>query len=129
MFASRTHPRTIICAIVCALLASAVTGAVPASANGRTQQDVALAQERYYTSFGDPATIDVSTAAAEAQERYYSSYGEPAPLTVAQSPEPSNDTPWLPIALSVAGALAIVASSAMLARRLRIRRRGAGVTT
>ena len=117
MFASNTRRRSIICAIVCALLASALGGVTPASANERTQ---ALAQERYYSSYNKPESIDA--AAAEAQERYYSSYGEPEPLTVAQSPEPSDETPWLPIALSVAVALAIVAASATVARRQRIRR-------
>ena len=97
--------RTITCAIVCALLASALTSVAPAGANERTQ------------------------AAALAQERYYSSYGEPEPLTGARSPQPSDDTPWLPIALSVTVGLAIVAASATLARRLRIRRRAARVTT
>ena len=126
MFASLTQRRTIICAIVCALLASALTGVTPASANERTQ---ALAQERYYSSYNKPETIDAGTSAAEAQERYYSSYGKYAPLTVAQSPEPSDDTPWLPIALSAALALAIVAASTTMTRRLRIRRRAGRVTT
>jgi len=125
MFASHTHRRTIICAIVCALLASALTGVAQAGANERTQ---ALAQERYYSSYDDAGTIDAGTSAAEAQERYYSSYGEPEPVTVAQAPEPSDETPWLPIALSAALALAIVAASATLTRRLRIRRRAARIT-
>jgi hypothetical protein len=127
MFASRTHRRTILCAIVSALLASALTGVAPAGANERTQ--AALAEERYYMSFAEPETSDARTGAAEAQERYYSSYGEPEPLTVARSPEPSDDAPWLPIALSVAIALATVAASTTVARRLRIRRRAARVTT
>ena len=50
-------------------------------------------------------------------------------MTVAQSPAPSDDTPWLPIALSVAAALATGAAGATLARRLRIRRRATRVTT
>ena len=128
-FASRTHRRTIICAIVCALLASALTGGAAAGANERTQAAGALAQERYYSSYGKPETIAAGTAAAQAQERYYSSYGKPAPMTVARSPRPSANTPWLPIALSVALALAIVAAGATLARGLRIRRRAARVTT
>jgi hypothetical protein len=70
----------------------------PASANERTQAAGALAQEPYYSSYGEPEAIGAGTSAAEAQERYY---GEPEPLTVAQSPEPSDDTPWPPIALSV----------------------------
>jgi hypothetical protein len=121
--------RTIICAIVCALLASALAGVAPATADERTQEAAALAQERYYSSYNEPETVGARTSAAEAQERYYSSYGEPEPLTVAQSPEPSDDTPWLPIALSVAIALATVAVSATLARRLHIRRRAARVIT
>jgi len=129
MFTTRTHRRTLICAIVCALLASAFTSVASAGASERTQGAGALAQERYYSSYGEPGTIDAGTSAAEAQERYYSSYGAPEPLTVAQSPEPSDDTPWLPIALSAAVALAIVAASTTLARRLRIRRRAARVTT
>jgi hypothetical protein len=150
--ASRTHPRTIFCAIACALLGSALTSVAPASANERTEAARALVQERYYSSYSEPETSDAGTAAAKAQERYYSSYGEPEtsgdagttaakaqeryyssygqpePMTVAQAAEPSDETQWLPIALSITVALAIVAASATLARRLRIRRR-ARVTT
>jgi hypothetical protein len=126
MFTSRTHRRTVICAIVCALLASALTGVAPAGASERAG---ALAQERYYSSFGQPDTTDARTSAAKAQERYYSSYGASDPLTVAPSPEPSDDAQWLPIALLVSVALAILAASATLARRLRVRRRTARVTT
>ena len=127
MFTSRTHRRTVICAIFCALLASALIGSATAGANERTQS--ALAQERYYASFGEPGTSAAGTTAAEAQERYYSSYGEPEPLTVAQAPEPSDDAQWLPVALSVSVALAILAASATAGRRLRIRRRATRVTT
>jgi len=121
MFASLTRRRTVICAIVCAL-ASALTSVAPAGANERTQAARALAQERYYSSYGDP-----STSAAQAQERYYSSYGKPEPLTVAQSPAPAGDTQWLPIALWGAVLLAIVAVGAAVGRRLRMRRRAAAI--
>jgi hypothetical protein len=129
MFASHTHRRTVISAIVCALLAAALVGGAPAGASERTQAAAALAQERYYSSYDEPGSTDAGTSAVQAQERYYSSYGEPEPLTVAQSPEPSNDPRWLPIALSVAVALAIFAAGATLAHRLRIRRRAVRVTT
>jgi hypothetical protein len=72
---------------------------------------------------GDHVTPDSSPALA--QERYFSSYGEPEPLTQPQSPAPSDDTPWLPIALAITGALVIVAASATQLRRLRLRRRRA----
>ena len=85
-------------------------------------RSAALAQERYYSSYDDSETLDGGPSAAQAQERYYSSYGDPEPLTVAETQAPSDDTPWLPLALSAAGALAIVAASAHRVRRLHIRR-------
>jgi hypothetical protein len=68
------------------------------------------------------ATGDYDTAAALAQERYYSSYGAPEPLAPPRSPVASDDTPWLPIALSIAVTLAFVAAGAAHLCRLRIRR-------
>jgi hypothetical protein len=114
MFASRTHRRTIIGAIVCALLASALTGVAPAGANERTQAAAALAQERYYSSYGEVERRTVPRS--------------PHDTRPAHDTQPADDTPWLPIALSMAAALAIVAASATQARRLRIRRRAARVT-
>jgi peptidoglycan/LPS O-acetylase OafA/YrhL len=102
-------------AIACALVVPA--GAAYAAA------DPQLAQERYYMSFA-PADEPQGSAA---QERYYSSYGDPKPLTAPQSP-PSSETPWIAIALSIAGALAIVAVSATQLRRIRVRRRRAAHT-
>ena len=77
-----------------------------------------LATERYYSSYGTP-----DSSVALAQERYLSSYGQPASLTAPQSPAPSDETPWLPIALSIAVTLLLVAVSATQLRRLRFRRR------
>jgi hypothetical protein len=58
-----------------------------------------------------------------ALERYYSTYGEPEPLPVAEAPAPvDEDTPWLPIAVAIAATLTIVAASATHLRRLRVRR-------
>jgi hypothetical protein len=99
-----------LCAITCALLMlPAALGAAVAAADP-------LAQERYYASYQPP---DVS-----AQEQYYSSYGEPEPLPSNSS----NDTPWMPIVLSIAGTLAVGAVSATQLRRVRVRRRRAAHT-
>ena len=106
-----------VCALVCAALAPAMAGVAHATPDP-------LAQERYYSSYGTP-----DSSAALAQERYLSSYGEPEPLSLPQSPAPSDDTPWLPIALSITGALVIVAASATQLRRLRLRRRRAARST
>ena len=78
-----------------------------------------------------PDSRDAARAAkiALAQERYYSSYGEPEPLAPPRSPVASDDTPWLPVALPVAATLAIVAAGAAHLIRLRIRRRRAGRAT
>jgi hypothetical protein len=102
-------------AIACALLVPA--GAANAAADP-------LAPERYYMSFA-PADEPQGPAA---QEQYYSSYGDPKPLSAPQSPPPSNDTPWIALTLSIAGALAIVAVSATQLRRIRVRRRRAAHT-
>jgi hypothetical protein len=102
-----------LCAILCAALLATTASVALAAADP-------LAQERYYSSYGSP-----DSSAALAQERYYTSYGEPEPLTLPQSPAQSDDTPWLPIALSITGALVIAAASTTQLRRLRIRRRRA----
>ena len=103
----------------------------------RRQAQAALAQERYYDSFGrqDPATQaalaqehyydsfgrrDPATQAALAQERYYSTsgYGD----TTAPAPaEPSGRPGWLVPAIGVlAGILVLLGVLAtMLLRRAR----------
>jgi hypothetical protein len=98
-------------AIACALLVPAATANAAA--------DPLRAPERYYMSFA-PAE---EPRGPVAQEQYYSSYGDPKPLSAPQSPPPSNDTPWIALTLSIAGALAIVAVSATQLRRIRVRRR------
>jgi hypothetical protein len=103
-------------AIACALLVPATAGTAFAAADPR-------AQERYYSSYRA-----ADSSPAHAQERYYSSYGEREPLSLPQSPAPSNETPWTPIALSIAAALAIVAVSATQLRRGRTRRARAART-
>jgi hypothetical protein len=108
-----------LCGLVCAALMTTSAGAAIAASDPATGPNP-YAQERYYSSFGVQ-----DTSAAHAQEQYLQSYGESQPLSAPQSPLASDDTPWLPFALSIAGALIIVAASATQLRRLRIRRRRA----
>jgi hypothetical protein len=122
--ASRIQTLAIGCALACALLVSAIGGAAAAQAS-----DAARAQERYYSSYGEPRPIDSGTAAARAQERYYASYGKPEPVTPPQSLSPSDDVPWLPIAPSIVITLVVVTASATQFRRLRVRRRRAARVT
>jgi hypothetical protein len=127
VFAARRINRpAIVCALACALLASAMNGTAAARPHRHTKASAALAQERYYSSYGTPQPSAASRErAALAQERYYTSYGDPAPLIASQPPAPSDDTPWRLIARSSAAALAIAAATASQLRRLRIRRRRA----
>lgn len=114
MFISYRLRRSVaLCAIACAALIPATGGAAFAAADPPTQ-------ESYYSSYETP---DASRSVA--REHYYSSYGDPEPLSLPQSSLPSDDTPWLPIALSIAGTLIVVAASATQVRRLRFRRRRA----
>lgn len=110
--------RTVICALVCALLTCAVSVA-PA---GASQPDP---QALYYASYNKHDAADALTPtrfAAAAQARYYASYGQPQPLTPAHQPAPADDgTPWLEIALIVAGGLAVASTGAALAFRMRRR--------
>jgi hypothetical protein len=124
----RIYSPAIGCALAITLLVSAMSGSAIAQSNDPTQS-AARTQERYYGSYGEPQPIDAGTAAASAKERYYSSYGEPETLTLPQPPSPSDETPWLPIALSIAITLVVVTASATHLRRLGRRRRAARVTT
>lgn len=93
MFTARriNHP-AIVCALACALLAFATSSTAAARPNQHTKASAALAQERYYASYGTPPpTAAARERAALAQERYYSSYGEPTPLIAPQPPAPSDD--------------------------------------
>ncbi len=67
--------------------------------------------------------------AAQAQERYYSSYGEPQPITATLAPAPTHHTPWPTITLAAAVALAAASIAAIHRRRLRLRRLVARATT
>jgi hypothetical protein len=92
--------------------------AVHPSRNDARRQ--ALAQERYYSSFGrqNPAT-----QAALAQERYYSSW-RPGGTTAAVQPATASRQPgWPAIALGMLAAAVMLAGAlaAMTARRARRR--------
>ena len=79
-----------------------------------------LAQERYYSSFGTPAT-----ELAHAQEHAYMTYGEPAPLSVPHADSPTSDTSWLPLAMAVVALT--VALGAIQVGRVHVRRRATRV--
>ena len=105
MFTTHRRRSTSICTLACVALMAAVAAAAVARPT---------AQERYYGSF--------ESSPAQAQAAYYSSYGEPEQLSVPQSPAPSDDTPWLAIAASIAGAILIAGAGATQVHRLRLRR-------
>jgi hypothetical protein len=102
-----------------AVLATVLALAVPAAASATPNASSQIAQERYYSSYGD-ARQDL--AAAAAQERYYSSYGEPEP---AANPAPStpagDDAPWKVLAI-VSGALVFALLAAEIVTLTRLRR-------
>jgi hypothetical protein len=79
------------------VLACTLTIAAPASAGPRDQ-------ERYYSSYGDPAP----TSSALAQEKYYSSYGKPELRSAPDAAGGRDSTPLL-IALCISTPLVLVA--------------------
>jgi hypothetical protein len=107
MSATRTSRTRAIAALACAAL-FALSGSA-----------VAMPADHNYLAGSAASAPDPGRA----QEQYYSSYGAPEPVHVAPSPAPSDDTPWLAIALTAAALLAIVAFFvAIVLRRHRVRR-------
>jgi hypothetical protein len=98
--------------VACVLLVVALS-ATPAQAAPNSKA-AALAQERYYSSYG----TEPGSAAALAQERYYSSYGRPGPLAASPPVRAPSNSPLLPIAL-IAGTLVLMGASATQVRRFR----------
>jgi hypothetical protein len=118
----RRHSRHLRALAVLGLAATvALVALAPTGALARPLEDAATPANASFAPADEPQ-------GPAAQERYYSSYGEPKPLTAPQSPPPSGETPWIAIALSIVGALAIVAVSATQLRRIRVRRRRAAHT-
>ena len=132
--ASRTRRAAVLGALASVLLGASGAAVAAAQTNGDTRLSPARAQQCYYESCPElESTASPSESrrqtAAEAQERYYSSYGEPEPITAAAPPAPADGTPWLPIVLALTGALAAAALlAAIQRRRLRLRRRVARAT-
>ena len=75
-----------------------------------------------------PALAGQSRSAALAQERYYSSYGAPEPLRVAPpAPAPSGGSA-LPVVLLAAAAVGLAGAGATQVRRARGRRAAGAVS-
>jgi hypothetical protein len=105
---NRNRRSAAVSALTCAALMSAGTGVA-----------VAMPAEDYYSSYTTPADD-----AGLVQEQYFSSYGSPEPLAAPQATGGTgDDTPWLEITLSTAGALVLAGVGATQVRRVRIRRR------
>jgi hypothetical protein len=96
------------------VLAAVLALAVPVAAAAQSP----LEQERYYSSYGEPAQSD-----SLAQERYYSSYGEPEPAAApaADAAPADDDAPWKALAL-VSGALVLALAAAEAVTLARLRR-------
>jgi hypothetical protein len=121
---------TLVTVLALVLLGLTLTGPAAARPFDDTRQGLQTSSLAGTTSKQDLRSPDAMDAARQneielAIERYYSSYGEPEPLPVAEAPAPvpaDDDVPWLPIALAAAAALAVVAGSAT---HIRLRRRRA----
>jgi hypothetical protein len=97
--APRSH-RSVLLALVFVLASLALPAAAAAQSNGS-----ALAQERYYHSYGQTARpVGQGQNSALAQERYYGSYGSPT-LIRAAAPLPSDGPDWT---IAVVGGVALL---------------------
>jgi hypothetical protein len=64
---------------------------------------------------------DTASSAARAQERYYSSYGEPTPLSPLSTPVDDGGVDWATIGIAVGGTCLL--TGAVIALVMRTRRR------
>ena len=98
--------------------------------NVTAAEDRALAQERYYESFGKHATTNDNDTTAEdralAQERHYESYGKPTPPTIATrtvAADTGDGIARLPFLSAVFGALILGLGAGSGLHLLHVRRR------
>jgi hypothetical protein len=70
---------------------------------------------------GAPTGQDASGNAARAQERYYSSYGQPTPLSPLSEPADDGGVDWASIGIAVGGTFLL--AGALIALVTRTRRR------
>jgi hypothetical protein len=118
---SRLARTLMLAATLAATTLAGLTTAAQAHPASHDTRGQALAQERYYASFGQQ---DPATQAALAQERYYSTWRASDPTAAAPAP-PSGQPAWLVPAIGVlAAALALLGTRAtMITRRRRGRAR------
>ena len=74
---------------------------------------------------GEITGTDSATSAARAQERYYSSYGNPAPLTPLSQPAEDGGIDWSSIGIVVGGTVVLL--GAVIPLLMRTRRRSGRV--
>ena len=134
--ASRIRRSAVLGALACALLAVTTGDVAAAQTDDDALLRAVRAQQCYYESCPEekstrtrPDSPPITAAQAQAQERYYSTYGEPEPIAAPVAPAPDNGTPWLTIALAAIVALAAASIAVISRRRLRLRRRVARATT
>jgi hypothetical protein len=121
-------------ALACALLGTSTGAAAATQPDDDALLRAVRAQQCYYESCPEEKSTSTRPdsrplTAAQAQERYYSTYGEPEPIAAPVAPAPDNGTPRLAIALAATLALGAVSIAAIHRRRLRLRRRLARATT
>jgi hypothetical protein len=116
---SSTFIRTIAVALTVSALGAPAALARPVDNLSPATQDL-----RHLSAGNDVRSSTPAARAALAQERSYSSYGEPTKAT-----QPSRvvvvdgGTPWTTIALGIAGACLLLGSAAAFAGRTRLRTR------
>lgn len=132
--ASRIRRSAVLGALACALLAVTTGDVAAAQTDDDALLRAVRAQQCYYESCPEEKSTRTRPdsppiTAAQAQERYYSTYGEPEPIAAPVARAPDNGTPWLTIALAAIVALAAASIAVISRRRLRLRRRVARATT
>lgn len=127
-----TLERTLAAALATAALGAPAALARPADLDSPVGDTVTPARVVHNVRSPDAedaaAQAGRDTGGAVAQERYYSSYGEPVSGQQPAHPASADDgTPWTTIAAGLAAVLLVLGGTATIAGRARLRTRRAGI--
>jgi hypothetical protein len=115
----QTHPHTSLATvIVCAALALFVAAPTAFADSPSTAPNFPSAVP---SQPGEVTSADSASNVARAQERYYSSYGEPAPLAPLSEPATDGGIDWTSIGIVLGGTCLLAGAVITLVKRTRRR--------
>ena len=115
----QTQPHTTLATVIaCAALALFVAAPTALAGSPSTAPNFPSAVP---SQPGEVTSTDSASNVARAQERYYSSYGEPAPLAPLTEPATGGGIDWAMIGIALGGTCLLTGAAIALVKRTRRR--------